>query len=241
MAFSRKSFPITGLKALGELNYYEAENFVGHTGELIRVPSVCDRYISTDFEGYVLVIAGKRLGWIPKNLTTEALDELGYTPPRVKITDLRPLEDTNSFCFFVSAIDECVKSSSQPKEQSTVANKIPSLQQVLQDNIKSATAAGKLEVGHVANEQLVRILGKRLPKKYAPLLETPFGALAVANATMYVAQAVQPGNQTLASVSQAMVVDAYQQILKLVDLPGLVNELLTNTEVAKALDQAKAE
>ena len=122
-----------------------------------------------------------------------------------------------------------------------MANKIPSLQQVLQDNIKSATAAGKLEVGHVANEQLVRILGKRLPTKYAPLLETPFGALAVANATMYVAQAVQPGNQTLASVSQAMVVDAYQQILKLIDLPGLVNELLTNTEVAKALDQAKAE
>ena len=241
MAFSRKSFPITGLKALGGLNYYEAENFVGHTGELIRVPSVCDRYISTDFEGYVLVVGGKRFGWIPKSLTAEALDELGYTPPKVKIIGLRPLEDTNSFCFFVSAIDERVKSSSQPKEQSTVANKIPTLQQVLQDNIKSATAAGKLEVGHVANEQLVRILGKRLPKKYAPLLETPFGALAVANATMYVAQAVQPGNQTLASVSQAMVVDAYQQILKLIDLPGLVNELLTNTEVAKALDQAKAE
>lgn len=120
-----------------------------------------------------------------------------------------------------------------------MANKIPSLQQVLQDNLKSATAAGKLEVGHVANEQLTRILAKRLPSKYAPLLETPFGALAMANATVYIAQAVQPNNQTLASVSQAMLVDAYQQVLALVDLPGLVNDLLNNTEVAKALDQAK--
>lgn len=120
--------------------------------------------------------------------------------------------------------------------------KVPPLSQVLSSNIHAAGQAAKLEVGHVANEQLGKIMAKRIPSKYADLMTTPLGHLLLANAVQYAGKAFYADNKQLADISMAMTINAYQEVLALVDIPGIIDELLSNKKLKAALDSdTKAE
>lgn len=118
--------------------------------------------------------------------------------------------------------------------------KVPSLQDLVTANLNAATNAAKLELGAVANDRLAKIIAKRVPAPYKAVLGTPAGHLLLANAVMVAGKAIYPDNKNLGTVSNAMVVSSYQELIKQLDIPGILDELMGDKEIAKALAQEGA-
>lgn len=202
--------------------------------------------------GYVLFQGLTQIGWVPKHLfhdTTKQLKQHGFeasvnTNIRVYAVDTY-VQDTGKIGLVIDT--ELTYKEPRPISKPTLENgatpvsKLPTLQQVIDANMAGLSTAAQLETGHVANLQLTKIVGKRLPKQYELVLKTPFGHLLMANAVSIAAQALYPQNALLKKVSNAMVVDSYQELLKMVDVPGIIDELLNNKEVLSAHAKDEAE
>ena len=201
--------------------------------------------------GYILLLGTQQIGWVPKanfQYVTEQLRERGFEA-NVELDipvfiDGTYRQDTGKIGLIVSIIPPIPTQKTQPQPTgATPVSKLPTLQQIIDANMAGLSTAAQLETGHVANLQLVKIVGKRLPKQYEAMLKTPFGHLLLANAVNIAGQSLYPQNALLKKVSNAMVVDSYQQLIKLVDIPGIIDELLNNKEVltAHAKDEADKE
>jgi len=254
--------PITGIKLCG---VKEPEKLKGEVVTLLYAPSVRPGgNDSLQFPGYQAWYQGEQIGWVLKYSTSQIKQFLNSEVcVLVKITKITrnnigsydvtaekftqwllaenavPEPKTN-FGELTAKQKEKISKSDEPKtEQQKV--KTPTLSEIISSNMAAATNAAKLEVGHVANDQLAKIVGKRTPKKYAALLNTPLGHLMLANAVTVAGQAFYPGNQNLRMLTHAMTVDAYQQLVKTLDIPGIIDELLSNKAVVGALKESQNE
>jgi hypothetical protein len=252
--------PITGIKLCG---VKEPEKLKGNVVTLLYAKSVRPGgNDSLQFPGYQAWYQGEQIGWVPKYSTSQIKQFLNSeVRVLVKITKItknaigsydvtaEKLTQWPAHEFYSvpeSKIDFGELSAKQKErisESKTEQQKVktPTLSEIISSNMTAATNAAKLEVGHVANDQLAKIVGKRTPKKYAALLDTPLGHLMLANAVTVAGQAFYPGNQNLRMLTHAMTVDAYQQLVKTLDIPGIIDELLSNKAVVGALKESQNE
>ena len=257
--------PITGIKLCG---VKEPEKLKGNVVTLLYAKSVRPGgNDSLQFPGYQAWYQGEQIGWVPKFSTSQIKQFLNsegrvlvkitkitrnaigsYDVTAEKLTQWLSAENAvpelsepkTNFGELTEKQKERISGSPEPTtEQQKV--KTPTLSEIISSNMAAATNAAKLEVGHVANDQLAKIVGKRTPKKYAALLNTPLGHLMLANAVTVAGQAFYPGNQNLRMLTHAMTVDAYQQLVKTLDIPGIIDELLSNKAVVGALKESQNE
>ena len=253
--------PITGIKFC---RVKEPEKLKGQVVTLHYAASVRPGgNDSLQFPGYQAWYQGEQIGWVPKYSTSQIKQFLNsegrvlvkitkitrnaigsYDVTAEKLTQWPTPAHTSvpepkvNFGELTAKQKERISISDEPKtEQQKV--KTPTLSEIISSNMAAATNAAKLEVGHVANDQLAKIVGKRTPKKYAALLNTPLGHLMLANAVTVAGQAFYPGNQNLRMLTHAMTVDAYQQLVKTLDIPGIIDELLSNKAVVGALKESQ--
>lgn len=100
------------------------------------------------------------------------------------------------------------------------------LDNVINTNKQAAVQAGYLKAGRVANKALEGIVRKRFPT----LPDTPFTGLVLANLVDVLGKQVKPSAE-LARVSGAMVTAAYLDLYTVLDLEGMVEELLAAVPV----------
>lgn len=110
------------------------------------------------------------------------------------------------------------------------------LDNVINTNKQAAVQAGYLKAGRVANKALETIVRKRFPT----LPDTPFTGLVLANLVDVLGKQVKPSAE-LARVSGAMVTAAYLDMYDVLDLEGIVEELLASVPAAMKDDTVKVE
>lgn len=251
--------PLTGFRSVGAIDIDKLRNEV----LMLRwepIRAVVNGEGTLRFAGYrVHTSSGKYIGWVAKSFVREVKDYLnamaGNKPAYlVLVTDIRRGEAGNILAYarYCGTKDEpCwplppkeTPCSNQPKclppdqpatEQSNM--RTPSIQEIVNANVNAASSAAKLEVGRVANDQLSKIIAARLPGQYGELLKTPIGQLALANAFAVASRATCPENKNIQTIVNMMTLDAYQQLFKLLDVPGIVAELMGNKVIAEALAQ----
>lgn len=101
--------------------------------------------------------------------------------------------------------------------------------------------AGYLEAGRIANNQLIKLSKPMLPMLARGYAETPVGKLVIANLAQMAAAQLRPQDPTLAKLTTAMTVAAYQEVIQTVDIEGWLDQLLGSPEIKRAMSKLNDE
>lgn len=106
------------------------------------------------------------------------------------------------------------------------------------DNNKAAAAsAAYLEAGRIANNKLTGLASKHLPLMMRGYADTALGRLLIANAAMVAAAQLRPQDQTLAKLAGAMTTSAYQEVIRSIDIEGMIDSLMNSPEIQAAINK----
>lgn len=159
--------------------------------------------------------------------------KIGFIPAPEWVS-INPLEDNVDYPVVfqdgkVTIIENFVntKEMKEMKENNMLNN-------VINTNKQAAVQAGYLKAGRVANKALEGIVRKRFPT----LPDTPFTGLVLANLVDVLGKQVKPSAE-LARVSGAMVTSAYLDLYTVLDLEGMVEELLAAVPAVVESDTVK--
>lgn len=124
--------------------------------------------------------------------------------------------------------------STQTKKDNTMNNFFSRLIAI---NTKAAGDAAYLETGRIANNTVIKIVTARLPFMARFYAKTPFGKLATANAAIMLAQQLRPSDERLQRLTAAMATTAYQEAIQLIDIEGMIDQLMAEPAIKRALDK----
>jgi hypothetical protein len=119
--------------------------------------------------------------------------------------------------------------NNQFKKKETIMNKI------LANNTSAATIAAYNEAGRLANKQATKLVSKALPMMARGYADTAFGRLVVANAAVMGVEQFMPENTQAKILTQAMLTQAYQEVFQLVDIEGMLDQLVNDPKLGKVL------
>lgn len=112
----------------------------------------------------------------------------------------------------------------------------------LDDQKQLIASAAVLETGRIANKQLGKLASSHLPMPLNMLSGTPIGQVVLANLLKFAVEQFRPDDAMLERLVNGMVVASYSEFLGQFNLDELVDELLSNSTLKRALNaQAKAE
>lgn len=238
-------FRVTGLGMVLGYDREDAKYFAEDVrGQILR--AVYSRKVREGSDcpsGYRVYKGQRHIGWIATDQTAhfkELLVQANANPQCAEVKVVDRILQSNGYPSLMVEIQHPTHEPSAPPQQEKTEMKTPSLQDLVTANLNAATNAAKLELGAVANDRLAKIIGKRVPAPYKAVLGTPAGHLLLANAVMVAGKAIYPDNKNLGTVSNAMVVSSYQELIKQLDIPGILDELMGDKDIAKALAQEGA-
>lgn len=110
-----------------------------------------------------------------------------------------------------------------------------SINSVVEKNISLGTSAAFLEAGRIANNQLSSIAGKKLPIMVRAYADTALGRLLLANVALMARDHFRPDDERLGKLVNAMTVAAYQEVLQNFDVEQMIEDLISNSTIKKAL------
>ncbi len=177
-----------------------------------------------------------QIGWIPKALNGVAAHAIrnGYRL-QATLTAHRPSSSNPN------AILECrVVIYSQalpyiPPVASIQETSMSKLTTLAQKNIDLGTSAAFLEAGRIANTQLSSIASKKLPIMVRAYADTAIGRLILANIALMARDHFRPNDDRLGKLVNAMTVSAYQEVLQNFDVEQMIDDLISNSTIKKAL------
>lgn len=109
---------------------------------------------------------------------------------------------------------------------------------LLDRNQTLATTAAFLEAGRIANGQATKLALKHLPLMARGYADTPAGRLLLANAASVAAGKLRPTDSRLSKLTDAMITSAYQELIQTFDIEKMIDEMLSNDTIKKALNDA---
>lgn len=111
-------------------------------------------------------------------------------------------------------------------------------------NKKAAGDAAVLEAGRIANNTVLKLILDRMgfiDRFFSRRrLESPIGKLVIANGALLLAQQLRPDDKRVRSLTEAMAVQAYQETYQLVDIEGVIDQLLNLPELQRAFRKLDA-
>lgn len=131
------------------------------------------------------------------------------------------------------------------KKENTMNNTFSNLiSRLVSTNKKAAGDAVVLEAGRIANNTVLKLILDRMSfidRFFSrKRLESPIGKLVIANGALLLAQQLRPDDQRVRSLTEAMAVQAYQETYQMVDIEGVIDQLLDLPELKRALKKLDA-
>lgn len=108
---------------------------------------------------------------------------------------------------------------------------------ITETNLRGVTTAAILEAGFVANKQISKMVASKAPMMVRGYLDTPLGRLLVANAAQVASRQFRPGDERLTRLTNAMVTSAYQDVIREIDINGMIDSLLEDSKIAGCMDR----
>jgi len=182
---------------------------------------------------------GDQIGWIPKSKNLDISDYLRSRPGAQACSAVVLNHDTRgdlSRRLYISVPNPDYRQlSAQPSV--TQEPKMSKINTLIETNKTSATSAAYMEAGYIANKQVGKVLGKKLPMMVRGYADTPIGHLVVANLALLAVDHFRPDQRQLRRLAQAMQVQAYQELLKEIDIDGMIDDLLEHGGIKRALNK----
>lgn len=221
--------PVIGLS----LHRYAAQMDHLEVGQTVFLRPVKNQY---DPQAVGVFFRGDQIGWIPKAGNQELSEYLREksAPPSLKAKILshdmdRGLETRLLIAVPSPSVNHSATAThSQEKTMSKISN-------FIEINKTSATSAAYMEAGHIANKQLGKVMSKQLPRMVRGYADTPLGHLIMANLAVLAIDHFRPDQRQLRRLAQAMQVQAYQELLQKLDIDGMIDDLLDNGSIKRAL------
>lgn len=112
---------------------------------------------------------------------------------------------------------------------------------LVQQNVSLGTSAAFLEAGRIANNQLSSLASKKLPIMVRAYADTALGRLLLANVALMARDHFRPNDERLGKLVNAMTVSAYQEVLQNFDVEQMIDDLVANSTIKKALKTIDAQ
>lgn len=106
---------------------------------------------------------------------------------------------------------------------------------ILNSNKSAAIVAATMEAGRIANNQVAKLAAKKLPMMVRGYADTPVGKLVIANMAAQAAKHFRPEDTTLCALTDAMTVQAYQELIQVMDVEGFLDNLMDSPEIKRAV------
>lgn len=188
----------------------------------------------------------EQLGWIPKGKNTDVfqfLDSIpvAYWPATVTNHDLEKSFDSRLFIQVYSEMPSPIRKPFSRKEiiETTETDKETkmnfNIDSVLAANKEAAKSAAYMEAGRMANDKAAQVLAKKAPLMVRGYVDTPVGKLVIANVAALALAQLRPNDRRAAKLTQAMQVQAYTELIRDWDIESMLDDLLSNATVKKAL------
>lgn len=123
----------------------------------------------------------------------------------------------------------------QYSKEYTTKKEMTMFEKIVNANKTVAVTAAYMEAGRVANNQVTKLVAAKAPLMVRGYVDTPIGKLVLANLTAMAVEQFRPTDQKLKKVANAMMSNAYQELIQLVDIEGMINELVSSDGIKKAL------
>lgn len=184
-----------------------------------------------------------QVGWIPKAQNAK-VSELVRDQGRTLVATVTNHNTAQSFetrlyiNVFLEGVDDnegFIESKQVPNI--TKESKMTTMNKLIETNKSSAVSAAFLEAGHIANKQVSKVLGKHLPMMVRGYADTPIGRLVLANLAVLAVDHFRADNKQLRRLAKAMQVNAYHELLRDLDIDGMIDELLENGSIKRALSK----
>lgn len=180
---------------------------------------------------------GDQIGWIPKAKNgplRSALKELKTAFATVLVHDKSQGFNSRLYIGATAPARHTLNTNTAAQEP-----KMSKLNNLIETNKNSASSAAYMEAGHIANKQLGKVMSKQLPMMVRGYADTPLGHLIMANLAVLAIDHFRPDQRQLRRLAQAMQVQAYQELLKELDIDGMIDDLLDNGSIKRALSKLK--
>lgn len=135
----------------------------------------------------------------------------------------------------LAKLQSVVYAQSTPTKKENTMNMTNFFDRLINLNKAAAADAAYLETGRIANNTVARIVTGRLPFLARFSMKTPMAKLAIANASILLAQQLRPNDQRITKLAKSMTTVAYQEMLQTIDIEGMIDQLLAEPAIQRAL------
>jgi hypothetical protein len=199
------------------------------TGELVQL----ERHAHSEHDDKAIKVLFEdlQIGWIPRAQNQELakyMDASGLASMVGVITNHIPGYAFDQRLYIQVYANEVPK---QGTEEMTIIAK------ALEANKQTAVSASFLEAGRIANNQIAMLLAKKAPMMVRGYVDTPVGKLVVANVATLAAEQFRSNDPKLKKLTQAMMVQAYQELIQELDIEGYIDALLNDGKIKQALNK----
>lgn len=187
---------------------------------------------------------GVQVGWIPKERNQMVSDLLRQGKTLVGVVLSNPQETVNlnnALLISVFEKEEEVLNKPQKSHDSNKEPKKMKVQKLVEMNKYAIGNSAYLEAGRIANNQVAKMAAKKLPMMVRGYADTPLGKLVIANLAYLAAEHFKPDSKQLLSLTQAMQVQAYTELIQELDIEGIIDELMGNNTIKRALGKLPQE
>lgn len=131
---------------------------------------------------------------------------------------------------------KAIKKAAITKEEPIMKNAVTSrLSAVAEANMGAVKNAAYIEAGTIVNRQLTKLAMAKAPMMLRGYLDNSIGKLVVANIFAVAMRELRPGNVQLQTLADAAILSAYQDVIRTIDLDGMIDELLSSETIKRVL------
>ena len=172
--------------------------------------------------------SSKDIGKIKTTLTSTGVNPIGQNIPNTQFSKEYEEEKAR----YKQKLDTTLKGESKM---------VGMTDKVVNSNTKTAKSAAFLEAGRIANNQLNKVVVKKVPMMLQGYIKTPAGKLVLANLVSMAVMQFKPNNIKLNTLAEAMMVNAWAEVYQMIDVEELIDNLLSNEAVKTAINSVTDE
>lgn len=123
-------------------------------------------------------------------------------------------------------------------KQAASKTKASSTDRLINANKDGAKSAAYLEAGRIATKELSKAIAPQMPMMVRGYVDSPVGRLILANLAGVAVGHFKPDNYALVRLSQAMITQAYAEMMQQAGIEEFIEKLISNPKIQAAMEQA---
>lgn len=152
-------------------------------------------------------------------------------------TEINSCNEVNIVDNTISRYSKEAVLATSPNKNLNIMKETNMIDKLINTNKIVAGNAAYMEAGRIATNQLAKIASSKAPLMVRGYVDTPVGKVVIANLAAVVVTQYRPNDVKLAKLANAMMQNAYMELIHTLDVEGMIAEFLDKADVKAALDK----